>query len=134
MRKLAASMAIAALLVTIIAASLLLPSKSGITGMQAAEPPDEAVFDYKIHFCSETDCLEELASMINSSNRVDCAMYNFNDALLEAAKGREIRVVVNGNYKGEQQFIRKSNGSGLMHNKFCIFNGSTVLTGSFNPS
>ncbi|MBI2575526.1 hypothetical protein HYV82_06600 [Candidatus Woesearchaeota archaeon] len=135
MRKLTAIMAIATLLITIIAASLLLlPSKSGITGMQAAELPDEAAFEYKILFCSETDCLDELASMINSSSRVDCALYNFNDRLTDAAMGREARVVTSSSYKGEQQFIRKSNGSGLMHNKFCIFNGSTVLTGSFNPS
>ncbi len=128
--------AIMAALIALGITAVLLPlmQKGGITGRQASELSNEAAFEYRLLFCSETDCLEELATLINGSSHADCAMYNFNDRLLGVTRGREMRVVTDHGYKEDRQFIRKSNGSGLMHNKFCIFNGSTVLTGSFNPS
>ncbi len=97
-----------------------------ITGAAITEPG----LDYRLLFCSETDCREEMRKLINSSRTADCAMYNFHESL---ASGN-LRVVADAHYKGNFSFIRKRNSSGLMHNKFCILDNITVITGSFNPS
>src|SRR3989338_5738654 len=104
---------LAAAIISVAAIVLLLLRQYGeepqITGAAITEPK----LDYKLLFCSETDCREEIRKLINSSWTADCAMYNFHESL---ASGN-LRVVADAHYKGNFSFMRKRNSSGLMHNK-----------------
>ena len=114
--------AITAVFVVVILLVALEPFIKGrITGL-AIQSEDE--FNYTIHFCSETNCLHIIKQMINAS-KSECAMYNF-----EQGMGK-VDLVTDNNYKEDIEAV-KDNRSGLMHNKFCVFNGTTILTGSFN--
>jgi hypothetical protein len=105
---------------------------SCITGNVSKEVKEER-FDYKIVFCSEKSCFEEIINLINSSRIDDCAFYNMNSQVVAALKNKKSRIVADGNSKIGVS-IAKKRLNGLMHNKFCVFDGKTVLTGSFNPT
>ncbi|MBI3034165.1 hypothetical protein HYY72_03315 [Candidatus Woesearchaeota archaeon] len=116
-------------------ASLILMNKpkNNATGYEAINMPIEQAFDYKILFCSESGCLSEIKRLIQGSIKADCAMYNFNPYLMNGSENKALRIVTDSNYKSSSPLIRNDNRSSLMHNKFCIFDSRTVLTGSFNP-
>lgn len=103
-----------------------------ITG-SIVEEVKEDKFDYKVVFCSEESCFYEIITLINNSETADCALYNAGEEVIEALKNRKARVVVDGNSKINASFAKKRL-YGLMHNKFCVLDGRTVLTGSFNPT
>ncbi|MBI3051485.1 DUF1669 domain-containing protein [Candidatus Woesearchaeota archaeon] len=121
---------LAAAAIALLAVALVLLAQSREEPQITGAAITELGLDYRLLFCSETDCREEMRKLINSSGTADCAMYNFHESL---ASGN-LRVVADAHYKGNFSFIRKRNSSGLMHNKFCILDNITVITGSFNPS
>ncbi len=112
----------------------MLNIRSSITGMPVKSELKESNFSYRVYFCSEHDCLVEMILLFNESRNIDCAIYNVNDALIEAGRTKQVRIVTDDHFKKNLSFIRKDSQSGLMHNKFCIFDNKTVLTGSFNPT
>jgi phosphatidylserine/phosphatidylglycerophosphate/cardiolipin synthase-like enzyme len=109
-------------------------------------------FDAKAYFCPSHDCEAVLLKEINSAEKsIDIALYSFTldsagDALLSAGlRGVKIRVILEGDgskssYSEFQKLknagipVRLDTGRGLMHHKFAVFDGSRVLTGSFNWS
>lgn len=103
-----------------------------VTGSITAEQREEK-FDYKLVFCSEESCLGEVIRMVNSSESADCALYNADGSVISALSGREARLVLSSDSKANVSFARKRK-YGIMHNKFCIFDRKTILTGSFNPT
>jgi phosphatidylserine/phosphatidylglycerophosphate/cardiolipin synthase-like enzyme len=91
--------------------------------------------DYALYFCQVDDCKEAFLSAINASSDISCAFYDldveeFKDALL--AK-RAAVLVFDENYNGFGTSVANEQ-SGLMHDKFCVLDGKTVLTGSMNPT
>ena len=137
MRKAFAIIAVFSIIIVLSFLMLLIPkssSRESITGRHIVGLIKEDSFDYTVLFCSQDDCSQEIESRIKGSRITECAMYNFNQRLLDAGVNRTLRIITDSSYKEENQFIRKRNKSGLMHNKFCIFDGKTIITGSFNPS
>lgn len=99
-----------------------------ITGNLAREMPREEHFNYSIRFCNSHDCLGELLQLINSSeNEVMCALYSADKSVIEAIERKNMSVAASLITNKD----RKS--SGLMHNKFCVFDRKILWTGSFNP-
>lgn len=94
-----------------------------ITGLSAI-PSEEGKVD--IFFCDKLNCTELL---INASlgQSLSCAMYHPNKQVVELASS----IVVDESHPSPNAKIEY--GSGLMHNKFCVF-GNKVWTGSWNPS
>jgi phosphatidylserine/phosphatidylglycerophosphate/cardiolipin synthase-like enzyme len=106
----------------------------------------------EVFFCPEENCALQLISQIDSAQEsIYIAIYSFtldeiSEALLRAKeRGVEVKVIFDylqaaNAYSEDEKLlgygipIRIKNGSGYMHNKFCIIDGEKVLTGSFNYS
>lgn len=104
------------------------------------------------YFCPEDECSKKVIEKINSANKsIYVAMYSFAmgdiaDALIAAHnRGVEVKVIFDYSqskmdYSVDEKLsdagieIKRSDGSGLMHNKFCIVDEGVVIGGSFNYS
>ncbi|MFH1510637.1 MAG: phospholipase D-like domain-containing protein, partial [Candidatus Woesearchaeota archaeon] len=95
--------------------------------------------DIEVFFCPEDDCLGELISLTAKSSNVDCALYNVDiPELLDALEGQNARLITDKDnekkLEGTKLDYRSNYGAQLMHNKFCILDNKTVITGSYNPT
>ena len=115
----------------------------GVTGATIKTIPNETAKNTEVYFCPKDDCGSILETHINSANySVHCALYDINlknviNALAMKSKAIDVKIVMdssnqNGQIKGEG--TRLDDNEQLMHNKFCIFDDNTVITGSFNPT
>ncbi|NMA44907.1 MAG: phospholipase D family protein [Candidatus Diapherotrites archaeon] len=104
------------------------------------------------YFCPEDECSKKVIGQINSANKsIYVAIYSFSmneiaDALILAHnRGVEVKVIFDYSqskmdYSVDEKLsdagieIKRSDGSGLMHNKFCIIDENVVMGGSFNYS
>ena len=93
----------------------------------------EAIAEPEVYFCPADDCASKLAEAImESESHVDCAFYDLrHEKVIEALESRDSRLVLDDEAKYQG---RKDDGSGLMHNKFCVIDDKVVATGSFNPT
>ena len=114
-----------------------------LTGSAIASPPgaqiampSESEPAPVVLFCPRDHCMENLVYLINRSEKAHCAFYDLDlPEVIDALKRKGAEVVVDGdNYDGNLSFARHDDENGLMHNKFCVFDEKTVLTGSFNPT
>jgi phosphatidylserine/phosphatidylglycerophosphate/cardiolipin synthase-like enzyme len=90
-----------------------------------------------VNFCPIDNCQQVLINELQSaSTSVDCAFYSIgkNTTAAFEALSVEKRLVLDKSSKINASFIKKSTGSGLMHNKFCIIDHNVVITGSYNPT
>ncbi|MFH1592890.1 MAG: phospholipase D-like domain-containing protein [Candidatus Woesearchaeota archaeon] len=90
-----------------------------------------------VYFCPQEDCENILLREIEDSNLVYCAFFDLNlESVIEAIRLKEHKLIIDdANFdKVEMDFVRKDGKQGLMHNKFCILDGSKVVTGSMNPT
>ena len=126
-----------AMLVFLSSAYLLL--KPATTGSLIADIPEENA-DFSVYFCPDDNCLGAVTDAVkNSNSSVHCSFYDIGNAALGAlsekySEGADVKLVLDDDSKKNAPFARKDGRSKLMHNKFCIFDGETVLTGSFNPT
>lgn len=104
------------------------------------------------YFSPRGGCEEAVVDLINHSEKtIDVAIYSFTDrkiakALIDAyRRGVKIRVIIDyGNGKsrycvgpllekaGIPVRYKRGSGGGLMHNKYAIYDGKVLSTGSFN--
>ncbi len=97
---------------------------------EQTEPPT-------VFFCPRDDCNLAFVDLINSSEKIECALYDLD--LPDVIKGlskKDARLVIDNDnvIKNSSLDIVYDNSNQLSHNKFCIFDGMTVMTGSFNPT
>ncbi len=90
---------------------------------------------YTLLFCQQEDCRQPLLAAINASTDVKCAFYDLTDpATVALLKEKRADVLVYGaNYDGYGTPINATAG-GLMHDKICVLDNRTVITGSTNPT
>ena len=104
------------------------------------------------YFSPRGGCKEAIIDLINRSKKsIDVAIYSFTDrkiarALIDAfQRGVKVRVIIDyGNGKsrycvgpllekaGIPVRYKRGSGGGLMHNKYAIYDGKVLSTGSFN--
>ncbi len=103
-----------------------------------SETPAEEGAPIQIYFCPRDDCKGKLIALIENSENVDCALYDLTiSEVKDALKSKNYRLVVdkdNAKYVKDMNYKTNKFSDGLMHNKFCVFDNSTVFTGSFNPT
>lgn len=102
-----------------------------ITGNVIHEIPHEGHFNYTLLFCG--DCIHELMHLINNSREISCALYSADKGIFEALERKNASVVVDKDARTYGTYAIRRNSSGLMHNKFCVFDSQIVWTGSYNP-
>jgi phosphatidylserine/phosphatidylglycerophosphate/cardiolipin synthase-like enzyme len=101
-------------------------------------------------FSPQDDCAREIVSAIDKAEKyVYVAMYYFTSRPIAQAlvslkeRGVDVRVCLDGEQPGYEYSksrylenndidIRLVNGSGIMHNKFCIIDDYVTITGSYN--
>jgi phosphatidylserine/phosphatidylglycerophosphate/cardiolipin synthase-like enzyme len=95
----------------------------------------------EIFFCPEQDCEGALVSFLDSAEEsIHCALFevgleSVQQKLLEKSETIEVQVVTDDGYldRFNHPFV-KSDSWGLMHNKFCLIDGTKLSTGSMNPT
>ena len=86
-----------------------------------------------VYFCPHDECQEKIIGLIDRSTDIKCAFYELNlPELIKRLKEKKAEVVIEDSNALEEFYTGYS--SALMHNKFCVFDNKTVLTGSMNPT
>lgn len=115
---------------------------AAVTGMVVA-PPVERTVDIEAYFCQVDDCEGELLAWLDAAEEyIYCAFYELElpavkAKLAERSRDVTVALVTDDDYfdqVSDLSFARNDGRSGLMHNKFCVIDGTAVWTGSFNPT
>ncbi len=102
--------------------------------------PIEQTKDIKVFFCPKDDCAKQVLQLLEEAkNSIHCSVYELNIAeiynLLEQKQKKiDVKVVVDNTNPIKSSFVHMDTSNGLMHNKFCIVDGTAFFTGSFNPT
>ena len=114
-----------------------------ITGDAVKQPPKETAEMPQIYFCPRDDCSKVFEAHIKSANSfVHCAFYDIElENMISALAGKssdiDVKFVMDSSTYEQQikgDAVKLDDDNQLMHNKFCVIDGNTVLTGSFNPT
>lgn len=103
----------------------------------------------RVYFTPSADCENHIIEKIETSKKIDIAVYSITndkivDALIKAkSNGSNIRIITDRlQSKGKTSLVSKLRNSGftikmnikhkIMHNKFAIFDGQEIESGSYN--
>ncbi len=94
-----------------------------------------------VYFCPRENCETALIEFLDSAaESIHCALFDVGlpsvqQTLLAKSQAMEVQVVTDNDYlyKFNHSFV-KADSWGLMHNKFCIVDGTKVSAGSMNPT
>lgn len=105
---------------------------------------------YEVNFTPSLSCEQKIVELINESQQsVDAAVYSINnDKIVQALKdadkrGVKVRVLTDKSQAGQKSSkaidmyqsgldVRVNSAHKLEHNKFAVFDGNKVVTGSYN--
>jgi len=95
----------------------------------------------ELYFCPQDGCGRRLASLVESSSTIHCALHDLDIPYLQesfflASARSEVKILLDDNYRdgNDKPYIRFDNRNQISHNKFCILDKRIVWTGSFNPT
>ncbi|MBR9676203.1 hypothetical protein GOV05_04290 [Candidatus Woesearchaeota archaeon] len=97
------------------------------------EIPSETGAEPKIFFCPKTNCTAVFLDLIRVSSDIKCSLYDLDlEEIIIALKEKNAEVIIED--QNQISGFLTGYSSALMHNKFCVFDAQTVMTGSFNPT
>lgn len=113
------------------------------------EAKTEPVPHMKVFFTPSTDCERNIIAEVNKAQQMDLAVYSISnprivDSLIDAQnRGAKIRIITDRTQaKGKGSLVGKLKSAGIPvvtnkktkieHNKFAVFDGKYVETGSYN--
>ncbi len=102
-----------------------------ISGCTPHEVTENGTID--AYFCPRDDCLGKIMSIINSSDDIKCAFYDLDIPQLIYLLGEKKAHVIIEDSNALPEF-KTGKSYALMHNKFCVLDNTTVITGSMNPT
>lgn len=87
----------------------------------------------EVYFCGKDNCTKVFLDLITKSSEVKCALYDLDlPEIITALKEKNAEIYIEEDNKMDE--FNYGYSPALMHNKFCIFDKNTVMTGSFNPT
>ena len=112
-------------------------------------PPVSEKSWIRIYFTPGTDCEDNIVAEIEKAKKIDIAVYSITnrkivDAILDAKKrGAVVRVITDRAMAGNKYSLDEELAAAgipvvihkkhkIMHNKYAIFDGKTIVTGSYN--
>ncbi|MBW3023058.1 hypothetical protein KY308_03060 [Candidatus Woesearchaeota archaeon] len=110
-----------------------------ITSHTAYSPQTEQL-SIQAYFCPEDNCHGIMADEISKAEKsAHCAFYELTiddvtNALIQKSANAEVLLVTDNDNPTNLPFAITDNRTGLMHNKFCVIDKKTVITGSYNPT
>ncbi|MBI4016810.1 MAG: hypothetical protein HY363_03905 [Candidatus Aenigmarchaeota archaeon] len=120
----------------LIISCLLLLASCALTG-QSVLPVVEEGLPVQVYFCPVDDCNGVLVSQLSNADDIVCALYSLDVAELRSIlKEKNARIVAETDNKNDFSGLDVvfDNRNALMHNKFCVLDSRTVITGSYNPT
>ena len=117
----------------------------GLLGEYSVNFASNTIIDSKdnisvsVFFCPIDDCETELEQKILNSEEVRCAFYDLSlGSIINALETTNSKLIIDRDYEhrienSDLDYITDKS-SRYMHNKFCIFDGEIVFTGSMNPT
>lgn len=102
-----------------------------------AKEPSSAVGPARLSavVCPMEDCRGAMINEIEKATTVSCAFYAVSDSgVIAALQAAHASLVVDDQAKDLGMGEARGPAQHTMHNKFCVLDGSKVLTGSFNPT
>jgi len=123
-----------------ITALLILFSSCSIGSYTVYSPKSTENLAIGAYFCPLENCHGIISVEIGKAEKyVHCAFYALTtddviDTLKEKSKTIDVGLVTDNDNPTDLPFAMTDNRNGLMHNKFCIIDGKTVITGSYNPT
>lgn len=111
---------------------LFLKNTNIITGTTIATEEELSV---EANFCYDGSCPTIIAGRISNSTNAKCALYDItNTKVKNALNDKKTPTIIEAeNYEHYTNSIKDKNKA-LMHNKFCVIDEKTVITGSYNPT
>jgi hypothetical protein len=96
----------------------------------------------EIFFCRKDNCTDILVKSFSNASTIDCAFFSINEPYIVAAleKIPHVRLVVDNTNADDIEstplgkLTRFDTDRQLSHNKFCIIDNTTMITGSLNPT
>ncbi|MFW5852635.1 MAG: phospholipase D-like domain-containing protein [Nanoarchaeota archaeon] len=121
---------------------LLIDSKLEISKFLEEESKIRYTYDnitIDTYFCPDENCLGEILLRINKSTDIVCAFYDLDiEEIIKQLETKNARLIID---EGNKEKVDDANieyvtdkSTRYMHNKFCVFDNKTVLTGSMNPT
>jgi phosphatidylserine/phosphatidylglycerophosphate/cardiolipin synthase-like enzyme len=86
-----------------------------------------------VYFCQQDNCQSVFFAYVENATTIDCAFYDMDEEVLDKLAKKDVRIVLEKDNKMDGNIIYDDR-SAYMHNKFCIFDHSIVMTGSMNPT
>ena len=128
------------ILVLLLALAQYVRTHDFITGASVSEGPlienNDGSID--VHFCP--DCTQIFADAISSAkDSLHCALFDLDhpdiiSIMDNKSRYIDVKVVVDNENPLDKSYTRQDTSSQYSHNKFCVIDGSRVLTGSTNPT
>ncbi|MCB9358718.1 hypothetical protein H6503_02190 [Candidatus Woesearchaeota archaeon] len=95
-------------------------------------------YSYSFFSCRTSDCEEVFIELIEDARySIRCAFFELElTAMIDSMDNSQAEktIILDDRNSIHRQYVIYDNRSGYMHNKFCIIDNSTVITGSFNPT